>query len=40
MSYTTFGPDFDVYWRQANRQTNKQTDKLNLYIDNQGFLDS
>ena len=32
-----FGPDrfsrFDVYWIQTNRQTPKQTDKPNLYID-------
>ena len=35
MSHKKFGPDqfsrFDVYWRQ----TNKQTYKPNLYIDNQ-----
>ena len=24
---------FDVYWIQTDRQTNKQTDKPNLYID-------
>ena len=34
MSHKKFGPDrfsrFDVYWIQAN----KQTDKPNLYIDN------
>ena len=33
MSYTKFGPNrfsrFDVYWIQTDRQT----DKLNLYID-------
>ena len=38
MSHKKFGPDrfsrFDVYWIQTDRQTNKQTDKQNLYIDN------
>ena len=24
---------FDVYWKQTDRQTNKQTDKPNLYIE-------
>ena len=37
MSQKKFGPDrfsrFDVYWIQANKQTYKQTDKPNLYID-------
>ena len=37
MSYTKFGPDrfsrFDVYWIQTNKQTDTQTNKLNLYID-------
>ena len=41
MSHTKFGPDqfshFDVYWIQTNKQaptqTDKQTDKPNLYID-------
>ena len=37
MSHKKFGPDrfsrFDVYWIQIDRQTNKQTDKPNLYID-------
>jgi len=37
MSHKKFGPDrfsrFDVYWIQTNRQTPKQTDKPNLYID-------
>ena len=37
MSHKKFGPDrfsrFDVYWIQTDRQTNKQTDKPNLYID-------
>ena len=37
MSQKKFGPDrfsrFDVYWIQTDRQTNKQTDKPNLYID-------
>ena len=36
-SHKKFGPDrfsrFDVYWIQTNRQTDKQTDKPNLYID-------
>jgi len=38
MSHKKFGPDrfsrFDVYWIQTDRQTNKQADKPNLYIDN------
>ena len=29
---------FDVYWIQTNRQTNKMTDKPNLYIDKRGFV--
>ena len=37
MSHKKFGPDrfsrFDVYWIQTDRQTNKQTDKTNFYID-------
>ena len=37
MSHNKFGPDrfslFDVYWIQTNKQTNRQTDMLNLYID-------
>ena len=37
MSHKKFGPDrfsrFDVYWIQTDRQTNRQTDKPNLYID-------
>ena len=37
MSHTKLGPDrfsrFDVYWIQTNKQTNRQTDKPNLYID-------
>ena len=37
MSHKKFGPDrfsrFDVYWIQTDRQTTKQTDKPNLYID-------
>ena len=37
MSHKKFGPDrfsrFDVYWIQTNRQTDRQTDKPNLYID-------
>ena len=37
MSHKKFGPDrfsrFDVYWIQTNKQTPKQTDKPNLYID-------
>jgi len=37
MSHKKFGPDrfsrFDVYWIQTDKQTNKQTDKPNLYID-------
>ena len=36
-SHTKFGPDrfsrFDVYWIQTDKQTPKQTDKPNLYID-------
>ena len=36
-SHKKFGPDrfsrFDVYWIQTNRQTDKKTDKPNLYID-------
>ena len=38
MSHKKFGPDrfsrFDVYWIQTDRQT----DKPNLYIDKSGFL--
>ena len=38
MSHKKVGPDrfsrFDVYWIQTNKQTPKQTDKPNLYIDN------
>ena len=41
MSHKKFGPDrfsrFDVYWIQTDRQTNKETDKPNLYIDIQGY---
>ena len=37
MSHKKFGPDrfirFDVYWIQTNKQTNRQTDKPNLYIE-------
>ena len=37
MSHKKFGPDrfsrFDVYWIQTDKQTNKQTDKPNLYIE-------
>ena len=37
MSHKKFGPDrfsrFDVYWIQTNKQTDRQTDKPNLYID-------
>ena len=37
MSHKKFGTDrfsrFDVYWIQTNKQTNRQTDKPNLYID-------
>ena len=37
MSHKKFGPDrfsrFDVYWIQTDRQTDKQTDNPNLYID-------
>ena len=37
MSHKKFGPDrfsrFDVYWIEPDRQTNIQTDKPNLYID-------
>ena len=37
MSQKKFGPDrfsrFDVYWIQTNKQTDRQTDKPNLYID-------
>ena len=40
MSHKKFGPDrfsrFDVYWIQTNRQTDRQTDKPNLYIDFNG----
>ena len=36
MSHKKFGPDrfsrFDVYWIQQ-KQTNRQTDKPNLFID-------
>ena len=42
MSHKKFGPDrfsrFDVYWIQTNRQTDRQTDKPNLYIDIEGDL--
>ena len=35
MSHKKFGPDrfsrFDVYWIQTNKQTDRQTDKPNLY---------
>ena len=41
MSHKKFGPDrysrFDVYWIQTDKQTNKQTDKPNLYIDLDGW---
>ena len=37
MSHKKFGADrfsrFDVYWIQTNKQTNRQTDKPNLYIE-------
>ena len=37
MSHKKCGPDwfsrFDVYWIQTNKQTPKQTDKPNLYMD-------
>ena len=37
MSHKKFGPDrfscFDVYWIQTNRHPNKQTNKPNLYIE-------
>ena len=37
MFHKKFGADrfsrFDVYWIQTNKQTNRQTDKPNLYID-------
>ena len=37
MSHKKFGPDrfsrFDVYWIQTNKQTDRQTDKPNLYIE-------
>jgi len=37
MSHKKCGPDrfsrFDVYWIQTDKQTNRQTDKPNLYID-------
>ena len=37
MSHKKFGPDrfsrFDVYWIQTSQQTDKQTDKPNLYIE-------
>ena len=37
MSHKKFGPDrfsrFDVYWIQTNRHPNKQTEKPNLYIE-------
>ena len=37
MSHKKFGADrfsrFDVYWIQTNKQTDRQTDKPNLYID-------
>ena len=37
MSHKKFGPDrfsrFDVYWIQTDRQTDKETDKPNLYIE-------
>ena len=37
MSHKKCGPDrfsrFDVYWIQIDKQTNRQTDKPNLYID-------
>ena len=42
MSHKKCGPDrfsrFDVYWIQTNKQTPKQTDKPNLYIDLQLLL--
>ena len=41
MSQKKFGPDrfsrFDVYWIQANKQTERQTDKPNLYIDEENL---
>ena len=44
MSHKKFGPDrfsrFDVYWIQTNRQTDRQTDKPNLYKDVFQFLSS
>ena len=37
MSHKKIGPDrfsrFDVYWIQTDKQTPRQTDKPNLYID-------
>ena len=37
MSHKKFGPDrfsrFDVYWIQTDKQTDRQTDKPNLYIE-------
>ena len=43
MSHKKFGPyrfsRFDVYWIQTDKQTNKQTDKPNLYIDLLRFLE-
>ena len=43
MSHKKFGPDrfsrFDVYWIQTNKQTDRQTDKPNLYIDDDNDKD-
>ena len=42
MSHKKCGPDrfsrFDVYWIQTDRQTDKQTDNPNLYIDISFFI--
>ena len=42
MSHKKFRPDrfsrFDVYWVQTNKQTPKQTDKPNLYIDKMKYF--
>ena len=42
MSHKKIGPDrfsrFDVYWIQTNKQTNRLTDKPNLYIDYSHYM--